>query len=339
MLLTPAYKLTIGRKVVDTTHEPKASTVVDLAVRLDLDTPADSFECILGPVDGLKPARDDDAEIELGYADNGSLTKVLTGTVVTVEPALTAVRVAGYTPAQTLLRSFLDQTYENKTAGQIVSDLAGRAKVDVENAEDGISFPAYVVDTRRSFYRHMLDLAELCGFDLYFNPDGKLVFEKFITGKTVHVFEFAKHIVGLEVQKAPPEAGRVEVWGESPTGSHGDDAAAWLTKDFSGSKGTAGSGDPLLLIERPALRTSDAAQAAADAASTRIQRRTLRGRVLTIGRPQVMLGDAIGLRGLPDSSLNTNFQVRSVTHRITKRDGFTTTVGFRAISVSGGATP
>ncbi len=339
MLLTPAYKLTIGRKVVDTTHEPKASTVVDLAVRLDLDTPADSFECILGPVDGLKPARDDDAEIELGYADNGSLTKVLTGTVVRVEPALTVVRVAGYTPAQTLLRSFLDQTYENKTAGQIVSDLAGRAKVDVENAVDGIAFPAYVVDSRRSFYRHMLDLAELCGFDLYFNPDGKLVFEKFVTGKTVHVFEFAKHIVGLEVERTPPEAGRVEAWGESPTGSHGNDASAWLTKDFSNSKGTAGSGDPLLLIERPALRTSDAAQAAADAASTRIQRRTLRGRVLTIGRPQVMLGDAIGLRGLADSSLNTNFQVRSVTHRITKRDGFTTTVGFRAISVSGGATP
>ncbi|HEV2359514.1 MAG TPA: hypothetical protein VGZ23_18135 [bacterium] len=339
MLLTPAYKLTMGRKVVDTTHEPKASTVVDLAVRLDLDTPADSFECILGPVDGLKPARDDDAAIELGYADNGGLTKVLTGTVVTVEPALTAVRVAGYTPAEVLLRSFLDQTYENKTAGQIVGDLARRAKVDVENAEDGVNFLAYVVDGRRSFYRHMLDLAALCGFDLYFTPDGKLVFEKFINGKTVHVFEYTKHIVALQVERTPPDAGRVEAWGESPSGSQGDDAWAWLTKDFSDSKGTAGSGDPLLLLERPALRTSSAAQAAADAASTRILRRTVRGRVLTIGRPQVTLGDAIGLRGLPDSALNTNFQVRSVTHRITKRDGFTTAVGFRAISVSGGATP
>jgi phage protein D len=339
MLLTPAYRVTIGQKVVDTTHEPKASTVVDLAVRLDLDTPADSFECILGPVDGLKPARDDNAEIQLGYADNGGLTKVLTGKVVTVEPALTAVRVTGYTPAETLLRSFLDQTYESKTAGQIVSDLAGRAKVDVESAEDGINFPAYVIDGRRSFYRHMLDLAALCGFDLYFNPDGKLVFEKFITGKTVHVFEYAKHIVALQVERTPPEAGRVEAWGESPSGRQGDDAWAWLTKDFSNSKGAAGSGDPLLLLERPALRTSNAAQTAADAASTRLQRRTVGGRVLTIGRPQVMLGDAIGLLGLPDSSLNTNFQVRSVTHRITKRDGFTTAVGFQAISVNGGVTP
>jgi hypothetical protein len=45
----------------------------------------------------------------------------------------------------------------------------------------------------------------------------------------------------------------------------------------------------------------------------------------------VKLGDAIRLRGVPDESLNANFQVRSVTHRITKAGGFTTTVGFRAI--------
>jgi|SRR5579859_152356 len=336
-MLTPAYKLTIGQKVVDTTHEPKASTIVDLTVHLDLDIPADSFECILGPVDGLKPARDDKATVELGYADNGGFTRVLTGTVVTVEPALTAVRVAGYTPVETLLRSFLDQTYESKNAGEIVRDLAGKANVDVAKAEDGIKFPAYVIDGRRSFYRHMLDLAGLCGFDIYFNPEGKLVFEKFINGKTVHVFEFAKHIVALEISRTPPQAGRVEAWGESATGSRGDDAWAWLTKDFSSSKGTAGSGAPKLLLERPVLRTNDAAQTAADAGSTRIQRSGLRGRVVTIGRPQVMLGDAIGLRGLSDSSLNTNFQVRSVTHRITKREGFTTVVGFRAINVSGGS--
>ena len=335
-MLTPAYKLTIGHKVVDTTHEPKASTMVDLAVHLDLDTPADNFELVLGPVDGLKPARDDDASIELGYADNGGLTKVMTGTVVSVEAGLTAVRVNGFSPAETLLRSFREQTYESQSAGEIVSDLASRAHVEVGNADDGIAFPAYVIDGRRSFYRHMMDLAELCGFDLYFNADGKLVFEKFVNGNTVHVFEFAKHIVALEVDRTPPQAGAVEAFGESPAGSQGKDAWPWLTKDFSGSKGTAGSGTPTLLIERPVLRTSDAAQTAADAVATHIQRRTIRGRVKTIGRPQVMLGDAIGLRGLQDSSLNTNFQVRSVTHRVTKRDGFTTTVGFRAISVNGG---
>ena len=54
---------------------------------------------------------------------------------------------------------------------------------------------------------------------------------------------------------------------------------------------------------------------------------------MTIGRPEVKLGDAIRLQAMADDSLNKSFQVRSVTHRIVKRGGFTTTVGFRAIEV------
>jgi phage protein D len=333
-MLTPSYKLTIGQKLVDTTHEPKASTVVDLRVDLDMDTPADRFILMLGQVNGLHPAPDDQATVALGYADNGGFTQVISGTVVTVEPGITTNRVIGYTAAQTLLRSFTDKTYESKTAGAIVQDLASQAKVNVATADDGITFPAYVVDGRRNFYQHIRDLADLCGFDLYFNSDGKLVFQKFINGNTIHIFEFAKHVLELEIKRAPAFAAAVQAWGESPTGSQGADSWPWLTKDFGGSKGTAGSSAPTLLLERPALRTSDAAQTAADALQTRLQRRALQGWVLTIGRPQVQLGDAIQFRSVPDSSLNTSFQVRSVAHVINKTGGFTTKVGFRAISTS-----
>lgn len=332
-LLKPAYKLTVGDKVVDTTDEPQASTVVDLTVSLDLDTPADSFRIAFGNVGSIRPARDDETKIELGYADNGGLTLVMTGKVATVEPNLTTTRVIGYAATDALLRNFVEQTYENRTAGEIISDLADKAGVEVATAEDGIDFPAYVVDGRRSSYAHMRDLADLCGFDLYVNADGELVFEKFINGKRVHVFEFAKHIIELDALRTPPRAGRVEAWGESPTGSEGDDAWAWLTRDFSGSRGIAGSGD-LFLLERPALRTRDAARTAADAALTTIQRRALRGQVVTVGRPEVKLGDAIRLSQMPDMSLNGNYQACSATHRITKLGGFTTTVGFRAIATS-----
>ena len=43
------------------------------------------------------------------------------------------------------------------------------------------------------------------------------------------------------------------------------------------------------------------------------------------------VGDAIRLAQLPDDSLNASYQVRSITHRITKRDGFATTIGFRSL--------
>lgn len=331
-MLNPAYKLTIGDRIVDTTDEPQASTLVELTVALDMETPADSFTLVLGQVGGLKPEVDDEAAIELGFADNGGLTQVITGNIVTAEPGLTSRRVIGHSPADALLRHVTEQTYEGKTAGQIVSDLAGQAGVDVETAEDGITFPAYVVDGRRHFHYYMRDLANLCGFDLYINSQGELVFKEFISGNTIHVFDYAQHIIELETQQTPPRAGQVAAWGESPGGGQAEEAWAWLTKDFSGATGTAGSGQSTLLLERPVLRTAEAAQNAADAAHTRIQRRALRGRLLVTGQPQVKLGDAIRLREMPDTTLNEMFQVRSVTHHLTKIDGFTTIIGFRSLT-------
>jgi phage protein D len=329
-MLNPAYKLTIGGKVVDTTDKPQASTVVDLAVAVDLDTPADSFTLVLGNVGGLKPAHGDKAEIELGYADDGGLTQVMSAVVDAVEPTLTRTRLVGFNAAP-LLRTFVDQTYEGKSAGEIVSDLASQAGVDVDTADDGIDFPAYVVDGRRSVQYHMLDLAALCGFDLYITPEGKLVFQQFANGNTLHTLEYAKHILELDIRQLPPLAGQVTSWGESPGSGHGDNAWAWLTKDFSGLKGSSGSGSPTVLLEKPALRTSDAASTAADALETAIRRRRIRGRVLLLGDPTILLGDAVQLKGLPDSSLDGTYQVRAVTHRITKVRGFTSAVQFRAI--------
>jgi phage protein D len=134
------------------------------------------------------------------------------------------------------------------------------------------------------------------------------------------------------VLRTPAVAGRVEAWGESPTGSRGDSAWPWLTTDFKGSRGQAGSGS-LLLLERPALRTRLAAHTAAQSALMEIQRRTLRGRLVILGRPQVRLGDSIRLKGLADESLNAFFQVRRAVHRITKTGGFTTEIGFRSLEV------
>lgn len=353
-MLTPAYKLTFsppangggllgaganvaaevlggGGKVIDTTVEPQASTVVDLMVRLDMDTPADQFTLLMGQVGRFKPEQESTVTIALGYDEDDELTQVMTGAIKTLTPDLTTRRVIGHSAAAALLHTFVNKTFENKSAGAMVRELAEEAEVETATVQEGIVFPAYVIDGRRSVYHHLRELAELCGFDLYIDSEGKLMFEKFQGGKTVHVFEYTKHIVGLETLQTPPRAGRVESFGESRAGNAGDEAWAWLTKDFSSAKGTTGSGDPLFLLERSALRTREGARTAAQAAMTAIQRQTLRGKMLTIGRPQVKLGDALTLRGMPDDSLNKNFQVRSVTHRITKAGGFMTEVGFRSI--------
>lgn len=331
MLFHPAYKLTIGDRIVDTTDEPQASTAVSIVVKLNMDVPADSFTLALGRVGGFQPERDDDAKIELGFSDD-ELTQVMAGKVLSADSGLTARRIVGHSSAQALLDSFTDQTYEAKSAGQIVSDLAEQAGVTVARAEDGINFPAYVVDGRVSFYHHMRQLAALCGFDLYVNAEGELVFAKFQRGDAIHIFDYGKQIIELDVLQTPPAVGEVQAWGESPGGGQGGEAWAWLTKDFDGLKGTAGFGQPVALLEQPALRTAEAAQTAAAAAHTDLSRQTIRGRLLSTGQPQVKLGDAVQLRNMPDAALNEMFQVRSVTHRIDKSNGFTTRIGFRTIT-------
>jgi len=336
-MLRPAYRLTIGDHVVDTTAEPRASTIVELVVRLDMDTPADEVTFVQGQVGGLRAVPGDDVSVELGYADPDSgLVRVLTGTVVTVEPDLRTVRVVGHSRADALLRTRLDRTFEDTTYGDVVRALAAEAGVDVERVEDGPQTNAYVVDGRRDAARHIRDLAVLAGFDTYLTPDGALVFEALAGNRTVHVLKYAEHVLEAGLTRARPAAGTVEVFGESPGASSGDESWAWLTSDFTPYRASAGTGTPTLLLERAAVRTAAAASTAATAALDALTTAALRGRVRIQGRPQVALGDLVRLERFPTRAgvdeLDGNYQVRAVEHRITKAEGFVTDVDLRSLT-------
>ncbi|MDJ0753555.1 MAG: hypothetical protein QNJ45_08575 [Ardenticatenaceae bacterium] len=350
-MLTPAYKLTFGReaepsgglagavsgalsgatggKVIDTTSEPQASIITELTVCLDLDSPADSFTLILGQVGSFRPQRDEEITVALGYTDEDELTQVMKGGIVSVESGLSTSRIIGHSACRRLLLAVDNQTFENKTAAQIVRELCDGAGVSVAKTDTGITFPAYVIDGRRDLYRHLQNLADLSGLELYFNPEGELVMEKFTSGNTIHVLKYAEHIIAVDQVQIDPQAGEVVAFGESPAGGQAAEAWAWLTKDFSGNKGRAGTGNPPRLLERPVLRTAEAAQTAAESVSHRSSQRTVRGRLKIAGRPQIKLGDAVRLTEIPEESLNGDFQVRSVTHRLSKRCGFTTTLTFQ----------
>ena len=53
------------------------------------------------------------------------------------------------------------------------------------------------------------------------------------------------------------------------------------------------------------------------------------GRVLVAGYPAAKLGDTVTLSDLPNKDLNAKYQIHAVTHRITKRNGFTTAISFQ----------
>jgi phage protein D len=292
---------------------------------------ADRLTLSLGQVGSFRPAVDQHVDVELGYVDADSLEPVVKATIVESDPGLVQRRVVAHGSARALQRTRLDRTFEQKTAGDIVEELAAEADVEVATADAGSRFPAYVVDGRRDAYAHIGQLAELCGFDRYVDRDGKLVFAFFTGGRTTHVFEHGRHILELELEERPAVATRVDAFGESPGAQRGDDSWAWLTKDFGAFAGTAGDGTPVRLLERSVLRTGQSAQRAADAAFTELERRRRRGYVLVLGAPQVRLGDSLRISGAPEPGLDAIYQVRSITHRIDKRDGFTTRIQFRSI--------
>jgi phage protein D len=331
-MFKPAYKLTLGSTTLDSVAAPTQSTLVALDVSLDLDTPADQAVIRLGRVDGPHPAVGDDVSVELGYADDG-MHRVFTGTVADVRPDITATRVTALSPMRELMALRVEQTYQNKTAGEIARDLAGQAGVSVDTVEDGVSFLAYVADGGRNAYQHIRALADKSGLDVYVTPEGKLVFRRFAGTVTTHVFEYGQHIIELVVQAAPATAAQVQVFGESPADAQGDGAFAWLTKSFN--PGTAGSGAPTLLVQDPSLRTGTAANTAAQAAAQRLKQRTLTGQLRALGRAPVKLGDAVRVTGAPDDCMNETFQVRGVHHRLTKGAGFTTRITFWSLGSDG----
>jgi phage protein D len=330
-LFTPAYRITLGKGSVDTTVEPRASAATDIVVTMDMDDWPDSAAIALGQVGGMDAALDDTASVDLGYAGNGGFTRAFTGLVSALRHGVQERHVTLASAARALARLRLDQTFEGQTAGTIVRDLAGRAKVPLGAVDDGITFPAYVVDFNRPALAHISELAALSGTDAYVDSDGRLVFQVFITGQAIHDVDFARQVLDLDVDRGDEADASVRAFGESPATTAGAEAWGWLTKDFTRSQGKVGSGARPVVVERPALRTSKAAATAASARLRAIQRRAVRGTVRMPGRPEMKLGDAIRVRQMPDATMNGLFQIRRVVHRVTKDGGFTTQVGFTAI--------
>jgi phage protein D len=324
-MLLPAYELQIGSVTINSTDDPTRSTLLALEVSLDLDTPADQAILTLAPVGGVQPALGNDVILKLGYSGS-SLETVFTGTVADVQPGITANRILALSPAGLLLGLRTEKTYLNATAADIVRDLCDQAGVDIDSAEDGSRYAAYVCHGGRNAASHLRLLAQQNGFESYFTPQGKLVFRKFTGNITVHVLEYGKHLVDLQLTANPVFSGQVQVFGESPLDAQGDQAFAWLTKSFNA--GVGGSGGPIRAVSEAALRTQNAARAAAQAAVKRYQQQDLTGRARVLGKPQIHLGQAVRFANAPDERMNATFQVRSIRHHFSKKTGFTTTLTF-----------
>jgi phage protein D len=328
MRFKPIYRIVIGASEIDATKDIGASTVLRLDIERDMRAHLDRFELHLAPVGGAQPREGEDVAISLGF--DATLTPVFTGKVAAVSPEITVTRVIGVSTLQALGALRVDRTYEGHTAGRIVRDLASQAGVKTATIEDGIDFIVYVIDGRRSAARHIHHMAERCGFDAYALPTGELAFHALNPQASAHEFVYGQDVLSYALAVQPALVKEVVVAGHSPASAKGDGAVSWLTKDFKNGQASqaAGSGARSVLVEDPALRTTDAANLSAQGALRRFTQRAITGTMRALGRPEVKLGDAIRIKDAPDARLNNTFQVRAVRHHLSRMGGLVTEVDF-----------
>src|SRR5207249_3276138 len=115
-----------------------------------------------------------------------------------------------------------------------------------------------------SAWEHVARLADISGFEAWVDGDELLQFGPLQSGSPAQTFKYGEDVLELNAVEAPPSVGSVTVVGDGAAGSKGSDAWSWNAKDPSSVKSTSGSGDPVVVVRLPAVRSADAVAAAAE---------------------------------------------------------------------------
>jgi len=319
-MLKPSYSIKLDQETISS---DSPGPLLSLEVRRDKTGAADEAIVALGRVPEVNPSGGAGVSIELGW--DGDTQLVFTGIIDTVERGISHLEVCCLGQQSKLMKARADKVLVSQKAGQVVTTLAGDAGVETETIEDGIDLPVYLVDSSMSLHEHCLRLARRCGFDLYTNEKGKLVFSRFAATVADHTFKYKVQILEASIEKSAPRD-EIRMVPESPASSSGDETVSWLIKDPAPHTVKAGGGADALLLSDPLLRTKEAADTAANAQLYFSQRNAVVGSVALMGTPEIQLGETAALKNLPDAELNRTYQVMAIRHRLDKRRGFSTSV-------------
>jgi hypothetical protein len=335
-MLRPTYTLTLG-SVRSSTDNP-GTGLDSLVIDRDMDVPADALRLRLKDRSGI--AVGDEVALDLGY--DGEEEPMFTGTVEIVQPSITGAVVRALGTMNGLLNLRTSAVFANQSAGSIARDLIGQAGLSAGTIDEGPELPRYVVDRALSAYRHLKDLADRLGYELYADRDGNVMFHALGPGAGLDLpgalavaaglarvesgegYVYGRQLLGAAAGERGVSLGTVEVGGESPMSRQGDNTEYWLTTNDADYRGSAGSGEPLLLVRDPAARTRDLADRFAAGRLAVASRLAREISVTVLGRPGVDLGVTVSVEDVPDATINGGGYVRAVSHRFGEGKGFLT---------------
>jgi hypothetical protein len=335
--LRPTFTLTIGS--LDSSTDNPVAAPDSLVVDRDMDVPADALRLHLRERAGI--AVGDEVTLALGH--DGEEERAFTGAVERVRPAISGVAVRALGKTHDLLKLRTSIIYVNQSAGSIASDLIGQAGLSEGTVDDGSVLPRYVVDRAVSGYRHLKELADRLGYELYADRDGNIMFHALgpaanldalggalgaavggLLGAGAESYAFGQQLLSAATGSRDVAWGTVEVGGESPMSGQGDTTEHWLTADDTDYMGSAGDGEPALLVRDPVARTKDLADRFAAGRLAVAARSAREVSITVLGRPQVDLGHTVAVADVPDETVNGSGYVRAIRHRFGEEAGFLT---------------
>jgi hypothetical protein len=256
----------------------------------------------------------------MGYADSGT-EDLFSGTVSSVSTTIhgQTIVTAG-NGGEALVRLRINQSFVDMTAGDIITDLAGRADVDVAEIVDGPDLPLYVVDDRAHLLDHIATLAGYSGASVTFDAGGGLVCA--IAGETPSAvtFAYAASIATGRLHQSVPLETPLQSTGEGAAGSDGDDAWPWIVADSaSNASGDAGG----RIVPMGALRSADAVSGFHEARVAARVRMTGAVIIDAPGTPILRPGNGFAVE---HDALGGEYVAAEVIHSYSKATGFLTRV-------------
>lgn len=273
-------------------------------------------------VRGQKLKYGDPIVIELSSGDVSAT--VMNAEMESVASSFGSIVICGSLGSLKLARLRSNQSFENQTMGKIVRNLAGQASVNTGQVDDGSNYAYFVASESTNALRIMQDLASREAMDFYCDETGALIVKEYKKTSADHTLYFGIDILDLVIANRQAPLDRVWVFGESPSSKQGSDTWHWISKDWSPFRGESGKDGVTWAKRDGAIRTKDAAGKASSAWFGGLKDRSKRARMITLGRPDLKLGDAVEIKNAEKPEMNGLFKIISARHVYNKQDGYIT---------------
>ena len=283
------------------------------------------------------------APIQVELDGGSGAATVFTGEVRALGGDPSSVWIEGADGLRSLADSEFTSVFQECQAGAIAEAILAAAAVRVGRIEAGPTFASYALHAGPSALAHLQALARRCGLDLFTDPDGGVCLLGPSAASETCTLANVGEILSVALERRPPAADGVVVFGEGAASERGSERAHWLSDDLASVTGEASLGPrgelrdrrgehPRSLIDG-ALRSGEVVQAVARAQAAALAARRVRGSLVLLGTPTLGPGDLLdvtalegqhpGLTALRDGS---SLRVRGVRHQLDPRRGFTTEV-------------